>query len=145
MSAGRICTREVDLASFEEPVQAAAQRMHARKVGTLMVLDPDRRPIGILTDRDLAVRVVAEGLDPNTTSVGEIMSPSPRSVWEDTPIEEALATMRRGPFRRVAVVDNDDRLVGLLSLDDVLGLLGEELNEVRRLISQETPSSLAAG
>ena len=63
MSVGRICNREVDLAEPDESVQIAARRMNSRNVGTLMVLDKDSRPIGILTDRDLAIRVVAKGLE----------------------------------------------------------------------------------
>ena len=142
MSAGNICTRNVDVASVDESAQAAALRMHARKVGTLVVVDGERHPLGIVTDRDLAIRVVSTGLDAGRTSVGEIMSAAPETVWEDTPIEDALATMRRGPFRRVLVVDNEDRLVGLLSLDDILMRLGREFGEIQQLISRETPHSL---
>lgn len=143
MSAGRICSRDVDVASINESAQAAALRMHARKVGTLVVVDGDRHPLGILTDRDLAIRVVSTGLDAGRTSVGDVMSAAPDTVWEDTPIEDSLAAMRRGPYRRLLVVDGDDRLVGLLSLDDILHLLGEEFGEIRRLISREAPASLA--
>lgn len=142
MSAGNICTRDVDVASVDESAQAAALRMHARKVGTLVVVDGERHPLGIVTDRDLAIRVVSTGLDAGRTSVGEIMSAAPEAVWDDTPIEDALATMRRGPFRRVLVVDNQDRLVGLLSLDDILMRLGREFGEIQHLISRETPHSL---
>jgi CBS domain-containing protein len=142
MSAGNVCSRDVDVASVDESAQAAALRMHARKVGTLVVVDGERHPLGIVTDRDLAIRVVSTGIDAGRTSVGEIMSAAPETVWEDTPIEDALATMRRGPFRRVLVVDNEDRLIGLLSLDDILMRLGREFGEIQHLISRETPHSL---
>ena len=145
MSVGRICVRDVDLANPDEPVQKAAQRMHARNVGTLMVLDPDSRPVGILTDRDLATRVVAKGLDAYTTTVREVMSDAPRSVREDTTIEMALSQMRSGPFRRLPVTDANGELVGLVSIDDVLDLLSGEFTEIGRLIRNESPSTVAGG
>lgn len=143
MSVGRICIREVDLAELDEAVHIAARRMHSRQVGTLMVLDNESRPIGILTDRDLAIRVVGEGLDAAETTVGDVMSKAPDSVCEDTPIENALSQMRAGPFRRLPVVDDEGKLVGLVSLDDVLDLLSEEFNEIGRLVRGEGPAGLA--
>lgn len=143
MTAGRICVREVDIVEAGESVQIAASRMHSRNVGTLVVLAPDKKPVGIVTDRDLAVRVVAEALDPTQTTVSEVMSAFPRTVREDTPIEEALTLMRAGPFRRVPVVDADGKLAGILSLDDILDLLCEEFREIRGLLSREGPRSLA--
>ena len=144
MSVGRICIREVDTAEVTESVQAAADRMHARNVGTLVVLDALQKPLGILTDRDLALRVVAKGRDPFTTTVGDVMTMSPRSVLETTPIEEAVSLMRRGPYRRLPVVDHADKLVGLLSIDDILDLLAEEFREIGALLKAERPDILAA-
>ena len=143
MSVGRICVREVDIVQPGESVQAAAQRMHSRKVGTLVVQDEDRKPIGIVTDRDLTVRVLAKARDPFQTTVGEVMTQCPRTVREDTPLEEALTVMRSGPFRRVPVVSVEGELVGLLSLDDILDLLTEEFGQIRGLLEQESPGSLA--
>ena len=76
MSTGRICVREVDIAEVDESVQAAAQRMNSRNVGALVVLDQEKRPLGMLTDRDLAVRVLAKAVAPNQTTVGEVMTKS---------------------------------------------------------------------
>jgi CBS domain-containing protein len=143
MTAGRICVREVDITGEEESVQAAAQRMHSRKVGTLVVCDPSGKPTGIVTDRDLTVRVLALAHDPLTTTVGEVMTPCPATITEDTPLEDVLGVMRGGPFRRVVVVDRDERLVGLLSLDDILELLTEEFNQIGKLLQEEAPTSLA--
>ena len=72
MSVGRICTRTVDLADLDETAQVAASRMNTRNVGTLLVLDDQKRPVGIVTDRDLAIRVVAKGLDPNSTTLESV-------------------------------------------------------------------------
>ena len=143
MTIGRICCREVDTADPQEPVRAAAQRMGARAVGTLVVLDPDDRPAGILTDRDLAVRVVGAGRDPNTTRVGDVMTASVHTAFEEKPIEDALALMRLEAVRRLVVVRRDGTLVGILSLDDVLTLLAEEFRDVGRLLRKEAPRTAA--
>jgi CBS domain-containing protein len=143
MSARAICTKEVDTVSPDETVQAAATRMHARKVGSLVVIDEQYHPIGMLTDRDLTVRVVAAGLVPEATTVREVMSPSPVTVTEGSTIENSLAVMRRNSVRRVPVVDSRDRLVGLLTIDDVLVLLNREFSEISRLLVESSPQSLA--
>jgi len=143
MTVGRLCVRAVDVAEPNESVQVAAQRMHSRNVGTLVVLDPSRKPIGLVTDRDLTVRVLAEGRDGSQVTVDEVMTQDIRAVDEDCPVEAALEAMRAGPFRRVPVVDKKGKLVGLLSIDDVLDLLAEEFQSIRRLLNKESPSELA--
>lgn len=145
MSVGRICVRTVDLAEGREPVQAAAQRMHARNVGTLVVLGSDKRPVGLITDRDLAVRVLANGRDPNQTTVSDVMTPFPQTINEHTPIEVALQLMRVEKCRRLPVIDDNYQLVGVVSLDDILQLLIEEFREIGLLLRQESPQLLATG
>jgi len=133
MSAGRLCIREVHLADPDETVDVAAARMRDRRVGTLVVLDADRRPLGIVTDRDLVVRALADGL--TGVRVRDVMTTPADAVEEDTPIEDALVRMRASAHRRLLVVDRDGRLQGILSVDDVLELLGDELARVGRLVS----------
>lgn len=145
MSAGRICVREVDTVEPEESAQAAAQRMNSRNVGTLIVIDDQQKPIGIVTDRDLTVKVLARGADGMSVLVHEVMSDTPKCVREDTPLEAALTVMRSGPFRRVPVVDDAGKLVGLLSLDDVLDLLAEEFGAIGALLREAGPQALAHG
>jgi CBS domain-containing protein len=144
MSVRQICNPDVDVITVEETAQTAAGRMHARKVGTLVVVNERQEPIGIVTDRDLAVRVVAEGKDPATTIIAEVMTRDPETVREKTPVEDALRIMRNGSFRRVPVVDYDDRLVGLLSLDDILHLLAHDFAQIGDLVERESPESLAS-
>ncbi len=134
MSVGRICVREVFLARPDESAEAAAQRMVKEGVGTLVVLDADRRPIGLVTDRDLMARCVAEGLQPATTPVHAVMSAPLALVRETTPIEDALSRMVSLRVRRLPVVDAEERLTGILALDDVLDLLGEEMAAVGRAV-----------
>jgi CBS domain-containing protein len=143
MSAGRICVRDVDLADPGESAWEAAARMHQRAVGALVVLNDSREPIGIITDRDLVERVLSPCTDPQSTPVSEIMTPSPKTISEDDSIEAALTLMRSGRFRRLPVVDRDGKLVGLLTLDDILMLLAEELAQVGQLLERETPRAVA--
>ncbi|WP_417397265.1 CBS domain-containing protein [Gimesia chilikensis] len=143
MTAGRICTREVDLVDQNESVQVAAERMNSRNVGTLIVLDEESHPIGMLTDRDLALRVVGKGRDAIKTTVWDIMTRFPCSISEETSIEAALTKMRSGGFRRLPVVDHEGKLIGVLTLDDILELLCEEFTEIGKLIQKESPASLA--
>lgn len=143
MSVGRICVREVDLADADESVQVAAGRMRDRKVGSLVVCDAAKHPVGVLTDRDLAIRVVAAGRDPGATAVEEVMTRSPHCLREESPIEEALRLMRTVPCRRLPVVDAAEELAGVVSLDDVLSLLAEEFRDVGTILNREDPGSLA--
>lgn len=141
MSIGKICSREVHLADPEESAKAAADRMKDENVGTLLVVDRDGKPVGIVTDRDLALRVVAPALDPRTTPVRQIMTSHPRCVQEMTPIEDAVVTMRSTGVRRLPVVDEGERLVGIVSADDVLELVTEELNSLGRIVGLSRPGS----
>ncbi len=143
MTIGRICQREVDTADSKECARAAARRMATRCVGTLVILDKEKRPVGILTDRDLAVRVLAEGLNPDTTPVADVMTLHPTTINENMSIEDVLALMRAKSVRRLPVVERQGRLVGLVSVDDVLGLLAEEFRHLGKLLEKSSPSNLA--
>lgn len=141
MTIGKICTRETYLAKPYESLLAAAERMQARNVGTLIVLDDERRPVGVLTDRDLVVRGMAAGRDLRGTNVSQVMTRNPRTVTESTPIESVLQSMRSLGVRRMPVVDDERRLVGLISVDDVLELLAEELASLGRILGWSRPRS----
>jgi CBS domain-containing protein len=141
MSAGAICVRSVQVASPEESVRAVARRMAAAEVGTVVVLGERRKPIGILTDRDVVLRCVAQQRDPDATEVGEVMTAPLTCIHESTSIESALSRMAGTHTRRLAVVDDDERLVGILALDDVLELLAEELTTIGKLVRQRVDSN----
>jgi CBS domain-containing protein len=136
MSVGRICTRTVVTAEPGESLTEAARRMAEHDVGTLAVLGDDDRPLGIVTDRDIVVLCIARGDDPAKLRVRDVMSGPPLVVRDSTPIESALAQMAGVRVRRVLVLDPDDRLVGLLSLDDVLELLAEESVSIGKLLAR---------
>lgn len=142
MTVRNICQRQVDLAGESETAQVAAARMRARNVGSLMVVDDERRPIGILTDRDLALRVVAEGASPLELTVGDVMSREPFTITETAPVEEALGLMRAHGVRRLVVVGKHGALVGVVSLDDVMGWLASEFRSVTGVLERSSPKSL---
>jgi CBS domain-containing protein len=139
MSIGKICTRSVHIAKPDESVHDAARRMESENVGCLVVLDSGRRPTGILTDRDLATRVVANGRDPRATRVSEVMSAHPRTIEESAPIQDAVATMRRVGVRRLPVVDKKGAVAGIVTADDVLDLVSGELGDLGRALSFSRP------
>ena len=142
MSVGRICTRVVATASVAETIRAAAERMEAHNVGTVVVVGGDQGPEGILTDRDIALRCVAKGRDPEDTRVGDLMTRPVRIVHLASPIESALEAMKRWSVRRLAVVDDDGRLVGIVTLDDVLDLIMEEVGTIGAIVRRESPVGL---
>jgi len=115
-----LCTRKVEVASPRDLVADAARRMAERGVGTLVVVDELRRPLGIVTDRDLVKRCIARPRDPGRTELAAVMSGPVVWVREDASIESVLEEMARLRIRRLAVVDPKDRLTGLVSLDDAL-------------------------
>lgn len=145
MPVGTICVREVDVAEPGENTRAAAARMDARRVGSLVVVNASHEPVGIITDRDLAVRVLARGLDPVETRVAEAMTPQPKLVREGTSLGDALRLMHSGAFRRAPVVGPSGCLVGLVTLDDILNVLADEFRDIRGVLEQESPRTFACG
>jgi CBS domain-containing protein len=142
MFARDICARNVDTATRDESVQVAAERMHTRNVGTLVVVNDRDEPIGMITDRDLALRVVGAGRDPFCTLVGQAMTEHPATLGEEATLETAIAAMCAEPCRRLPLVDADGKLVGLLSLDDVLRLLVSDFTQISNLLRRESPANL---
>ncbi len=142
MSIKHMCASQVDTISPDESAQTAACRMRDHLVGCLVVCDSQQRPIGILTDRDLATRVVAAGRDAIETPVAEVMTRWPRCIEADATLEQALSAMQRVPCRRVPVVDVEGRLKALATLDDVLAAVSRRFGQIGSLVRQESPASL---
>lgn len=140
MAIGEICNREVVVVREDASVAEAARLMRKYHVGDLVVVRESRgknKPVGIVTDRDLVVEVMAARLDPATLSVGEIMGRDLAKVKESTGVSEVIRFMRDMGVRRMPVVDGKGALVGLVTLDDLLELLSEELAELARLTQLE--------
>jgi CBS domain-containing protein len=114
--------------------------MRESHVGCLVVadeVDGDRVPVGMLTDRDITVAVVAPGLDANTMRVGDVMSAELLSVNEDAGIAETVELMRVRGIRRLPVTDTEGRLIGLVAADDIMSLLAEEISGLTGMIAGE--------
>jgi CBS domain-containing protein len=111
----------------DDAVAEVARVMRAQDVGSVpVVIDYDsRRLIGMLTDRDLAIRVIAEGRDPDETSVRDVMSMNPVSCRADDVYQEALRAMGENQLRRIPVVDGDGRLAGIIAQADVATRVAE--------------------
>jgi CBS domain-containing protein len=114
-----IMTLTIESVSPDTSLQEAAQRMKERDVGPLPVCTDDGRLVGMITDRDIAVRATAEGLDPSLTLVRDVMSDDPVYCFEDQDVDEAARLMEENRIRRLAVLDSDRRLVGIVSLGDL--------------------------
>lgn len=147
MAVGEICNREVVIAKKTLSVVDAAQLMRQHHVGDLVVVEERngrRHPVGIVTDRDIVVEVVAAGVNPDALKVGDIMGPEVATVRESEGLFEALRYMRDKGVRRMPVVDRDGGLVGILTLDDLLSLLAEEMTELAKLVSHERQREAAS-
>ena len=116
------------LATAGETVRSIARAMAERRVGAVMVIDDTERLVGIATERDLVYRVVAEGRDPETVTVADIMTRAPVTIRSDEVVVDALKRMREGGFRHLPVVD-DGVIRGMVSVRDLLEAVREELEE----------------
>lgn len=115
----------------------AAMEMKARNIGAVVVVSDDQRAIGILTDRDLTLRVMAEGRAPERTTVEEAMTDDLAWLTEDATLAEATERMRDRAVRRLPILDAAGKVVGIVSLDDLLLLLGMELGNLASALFSE--------
>jgi CBS domain-containing protein len=119
--------------------KAAADRMAKNGIGYLPVKDGDRL-VGVLTDRDIACRIVAEDRDPRATKVAEIMSESVAYCFEDDELKEAVDIMKQNRVRRLPVLDQKEHLVGILSASDVALRAPHHLTaEIIEAVTRDTP------
>ena len=118
MKLKEIMTRHVEAVALNTPIQEAAGRMRSLDVGVLLVFKGDRL-VGMLTDRDLTLRAIAEGKDPMTTTVQEAMTADVAYCFEDQEVEEAGRIMKENQIRRLPVLNRDKLLVGIVSLGDL--------------------------
>jgi len=130
----------------QTPVQEAARLMELEDVGSLPVVERGARLVGIVTDRDIALRVVARGLDPERTTVAEIASDELVTLTPEHDLDEALTLMARAQLRRLPIVIQDNELVGMLTQADLAALGKEKLTgELVGAISQPPRGSRVEG
>jgi CBS domain-containing protein len=125
MQISELMTQEVEIIDSKATLQEAAQRMRASNIGALPVSEGNDL-VGILTERDLMARAIAEGRDPKTTRVREVMTPDLITCFADQEITVATRLMHERQIRHLAVFSRDQRLVGIISLRDLPTPIGVE-------------------
>jgi len=140
MRAGEFCNREVVVVDEDRSITEAAQIMREYHVGDVVICkarNEKQVPVGIFTDRDIALEIVAKGTDPESISVGDAMSFDLTTVTEDDDLMHVIEVMRDKGIRRVPVVDADEALVGILTVDDIVDLLSEVLIDLAHLVDRQ--------
>lgn len=140
MSIGTVCNRETVVARAEDTIVDVAKLMRRHHVGDVVVIESGEGgnvPVGILTDRDLVMEILAQDLSPDAVTVGDIMSDEVVTAGEDDGIWDTLQRMRVKGVRRLPVVDARGGLVGILALDDLLELLAGELADLAKIVRRE--------
>lgn len=142
LDAGSMCQRSVVTVEEGASVAEAAQLMQAKHVGFLVVTQPstadaERHVIGVLTDRDIVVSVVARRANPDSLKVGDVMTRTPLLIGENHSLETLLLFMQDAGVRRVPVVGDKGQLVGVLSFDDILSRIGTQLTSIARAIRNQ--------
>jgi CBS domain-containing protein len=135
MSLQRFCQRPIVSVAPDRPIRAACQLLEAHNVGCLLV-EEHGQLCGILTDRDIALRVVGHGLDPERTTVGQVMTANPVRIPVHCTLHEVTSLMHRMHIRRLPIIDASGRAVGIVTLDDLFVLLGDELSDLARAVSE---------
>lgn len=125
MQVQEVMTRQVECVSPDTSLSEAARKMRDLDVGPMPVCEGEQ-VVGILTDRDIAIRAVAEGLDPNSTTAGEIMTRGVSSCFEDQEVGEAASLMQDKQIRRLVVLNHGGQLVGIVSLGDLAVRSGDD-------------------
>jgi len=146
MSVGQYCNRDVVIAERSTEIQEAAQLMRQYHVGDLVVVErrgEEKIPIGIVTDRDLVIEVLAQGVALESVSVGDVMSPDLVTAYEQDDLWGTLERMRSLGIRRMPVINDKGGLEGILTVDDVLELIAEGLSDLVKLIRRELKKEAA--
>jgi CBS domain-containing protein len=131
MKVAEVMTRDVAVVSPDDPIQEAAREMQQIDAGSLPVGEDDRL-VGMITDRDLAVRAVAENRSPATTKVRDVMSRGIRYCFEDEDVSTVALHMADWKVRRLAVLSRDKQLVGIVSLGDLTAEQRPEIHDALR-------------
>lgn len=140
MSVGLFCNRDTAIARRGDSILEAARIMRQWHVGCLIVVEQDDRgvrPVGIVTDRDLVIEVLAANLEPDAVTVGDLIGTELLTAREPDGLWETLRRMQSRGVRRIPVVDADGYLAGILTQDDVLEILVGELSDLVKIPERE--------
>lgn len=140
MKLGEICNRDVVFIGPEESALEAARLMRHRHVGDVVVAErrgDDHFPVGIITDRDLTIEILAKQIDPESVTARDIGSAQTLvTIGSEEDLFVGLDRMRSRGVRRLPVVDQQGALVGIITMDDILELLAEQIGDLVRLVSR---------
>lgn len=128
----------VETAGPDATVEALAMRLEQASIGSV-VIEKEMEPVGIVTDRDLALRVDARGRSPSALTAADVMTEDPVTVREDAPLLDVTRTMREHSVRRLPVVSSDGTLVGIVTFDDLMQLFVTEMANLSSVIGGESP------
>ena len=137
MSIAEFCNRDVVCATCNATILEAANLMRRHHVGDIIIVDEDadrRWPIGIVTDRDIVVEVVAAGLDPRLVKLADLMLEPLTILEQHVSVAQTVSTMAQNGVRRVPVVDAQGALLGIVTLDDLLAHLAPPLATLGELV-----------
>jgi len=140
MNIGEVCSREVYIVRPAEPLADAVAEMHKRHVGALVVVEekPDQvRPVGVITDRDVIRAQVLQGRALTHLAIADAMTAHPLTLQETCGIAEAIRQMSVSGVRRAPVVSESGDLVGIVSFDDLLPVVSEQLAALAKLIGDQ--------
>ena len=140
MNIGEFCNREVIISNREDSVFEAAKLMRKYHVGDVVVIDQrggERVPVGILTDRDIVIELVAREVDATEVTVGEAMSNELLTVTENEQLTDLVQKMQGKAVRRVPVVNANGALIGIVTADDLIDLIAEQLASLVGMVQRE--------
>lgn len=140
MSVGYICNREVTVAEKGASIQEIANLMREFHVGNLVITEDRegiRIPIGIVTDRDIIIELIAQDIPLNSVTAGDVMSTRMVIANEKDEVNDAVKEMRLKGVRRMPVVNDQGALVGIVTLDDLIDLFAEQLRDLADLVGRE--------
>lgn len=144
MPVGSYSGRAVCTANPGETIRSVALRMRKEGVGLLVVTEQGQ-PVGVLTDRDVALRVLADGRDPGTTRVAAVMTPKPVTLAVDASLPQATEAMSREGVRRIPLVDRSGKALGLIAADDIIRLLAKEVGGLAGIANAQLPVGVQVG
>lgn len=140
-----VSQHEVVTVNRQATIVEAAQTMRQRHVGDLVVVEQRRTgttPVGIITDRDIVVEVIGQGIDPEQSVVGNVMSGDLVTARAEDDVTDTLCAMSAKGVRRAPIVDHQGRLQGIVSVDDLVVVIATELMRLARLIRHEQAREL---
>jgi CBS domain-containing protein len=137
MSVSSFCNKEVICVEMGTNIKEVGKLMEEKNIGCVVVID-NEKPCGLVTDRDILIRVINKGLSPAETYVDDVMSELVLTLDEDMGLHEALEKVKGMSVRRFPVTDKNGNLSGIVTLDDIIYLLGKEMYDVASIINSES-------